>query len=375
MTPTSSPSSVNTSRRRFLTSFGVAAAASAAASAAGPARAIAQTNRNASGAGCQPGDFPAPHYVNTNGIRMAVHEQGKGTAVVFSHGFPELGYSWRAQLPALAGAGYRAIAPDQRGYGNTQRPTEIGAYTTEHLCDDLAGMLDALDIEKAVFVGHDWGGAVVWAMPQFHSDRVLGVVGVNTPFSARPPVAPIQMLRQMRGDENYVVAFQEPGVAEAVLDADPRKVFALLMRRGTRTAEEFAKLPADAPERKFQLLELLKQPLPSELPGEAILTNAALDFYAATFERTGFFGGVNWYRNIDTNWQRSADLPTVIEQPSLYVGAEDDVVLPPSSANGMEARVPNLEKVTIADCGHWTQQEKPDELNRLLIGWLDKTFS
>jgi microsomal epoxide hydrolase len=328
-------------------------------------------------------DFPAPTYLNVPGLadgsqlRMAVYEQGPRQAavpVVFSHGFPELAYSWRHQLPALAAAGYRAIAPDQRGYGNTQRPLAIQEYGIEQLCGDLVGVLDALGIDKAVFCGHDWGGAVVWNMPLLHPDRTMGVIGVNTPHGPPSPVPPLQLLRQMMGEDNYIVAFQEPGVAEAVLEANVEKVFRLLMRSGTQNAEDFAKLPADAPERKFQLLEMLKAPLPSELPGKPLLSDDELAYYVETFTRTGFSGGINWYRNIDRNWQATRSIPLKIEQPALYVGAEDDVVLPPSSANGMETFVPRLEKYTIEDCGHWTQQEKPDELNRVILDWLGKTF-
>jgi len=194
--------------------------------------------------------FDSPEYVQTNGIRMAVYEAGQGVPVVLCHGFPELAYSWRHQLPALAAAGFRAIAPDQRGYGLTERPEAVDAYTIVELCKDLVGLLDAKKIDKAVFCGHDWGGAVVWMMPLLHPDRVLGVIGVNTPLGPRSPAPPLQLLKQFRGDDNYVVAFQAPGVADKALAADVRKTFTLFMRRGGLfDAETFAKLPADAPDR------------------------------------------------------------------------------------------------------------------------------
>ncbi|HUP22584.1 MAG TPA: alpha/beta hydrolase [Thermoanaerobaculia bacterium] len=351
------------SRRALLQVAAAGAAATALPRAAAARRAEAPS-------------FPKPSYVNTNGIRMAVYEAGAGVPVVFSHGFPELAYSWRHQLPALAGAGFHAIAPDQRGYGNTQRPVEIEAYGIRDLCDDLVGMLDAKGIDKAVFCGHDWGGGVVWNMALLHPKRVLGVIGVNTAFGPPAPGPPIELLRRMRGDDNYVVAFQTPGVAEAVLEADVRKVFVMLLRRGMWDAEEFAKLPPDDPQRKFQLLELLKAPVDEALlPGEPLLNEEELQVFVSTFERTGFAGGINWYRNIDRNWRAMRNLDYHIEQPCLYVGAEDDIVLPPSSANGLERIAPKVEKVTIPDCGHWTQQEKPAELNRILIDWLRKTFA
>jgi pimeloyl-ACP methyl ester carboxylesterase len=318
--------------------------------------------------------FPAPNFVETNGIRLAVYEQGEGLPVVLCHGFPELAYSWRHQLGALAAAGYRAIAPDQRGYGLSDRPEAVDAYTIVKLCDDLAGLLDARKIDKAVFCGHDWGGIVVWMMPLLHPERVLGVIGVNTPLMPRPPVPPIQMLRQLRGDDNYIVAFQESGVADKVLSADVRKTFTLFMRRGGLfNAKEFAKLPPDAPERKFQLLKMLEAPV-ERFGGEVFLTPEEMDFFVDTYTKTGFTGGINWYRNIDRNWDLTKDVVYKVNVPSLYVGAENDVVLPPSSANGMERFVPKLEKRTIADCGHWTQQEKPAEFNKIVIEWLTSTF-
>ena len=316
--------------------------------------------------------MPEPRYIETNGIRMAVYEEGEGFPVVFSHGFPELGYSWRFQLPALAKAGFHAIAPDQRGYGLTDRPEPVEAYGIEELTGDLVGLLDALDIEKAVFCGHDWGGLIVWSMPLLHPDRVAGVIGVNTPFMPRTPVPPLQLMKQMRGENNYIVAFQEPGVADAALAKNTRKTFEAFLRKGgVMDAEAFAKLPADAPERNFELLSMLEM---DSFPGELAVTEDELNFYTSTFEKTGFTGGVNWYRNIDANWKYMEGKPQKIDHPCLYVGAEDDVVLPPSMMNGMERFVPNLEKHVIEACGHWTQQEKPEELNTILIGWLTKTF-
>ena len=319
-------------------------------------------------------DFPRPATINVNGIRLAVYEQGTGFAVVLCHGFPELAYSWRHQLPALAEAGYHAIAPDQRGYGASDKPKDVEAYSIDHLCDDLLGILDAKGIKQAVFCGHDWGGAVVWMMPILHPQRVAGVIGVNTPMNAPTPQPPIALLRQFRGPDNYMVRFQEPGVADKALAADVRKTFQLLMRRGGLfNAKEFAKLPPDAPERKFQLLKMLEQPVET-YSGEVFLSDDELDTFVKTYRETGFTGGINWYRNIDRNWELTKDLPRHVDVPCLYVGAEDDVVLPPSSADGMEKFIPNLEKVTIKDCGHWTQQERPKEFNKAVVDWLRRHF-
>jgi pimeloyl-ACP methyl ester carboxylesterase len=350
------------SRREFLRHCGTAAAAAGATAwLPGAARA----------AGTAP--WPEPRFIRANGIRMAVHEAGQGFPVVFSHGFPELAYSWRSQVAALAGAGFHAIAPDQRGYGLTDRPAAVDQYTIVHLCGDLAGMMDALHLDRAVFCGHDWGGAVVWMMPLLFPDRVAGVIGVNTAFMPRAPGPPIEMLRKARGERNYVVAFQQEGVADALLAKDVEKTFRLFFRADRMSAEQFAALPPDSPARKFELLGALEADIPAD--AKLILSPDELAFYVDTYERTGFTGGINWYRNIDRNWELTKHVEYKVDVPALYVGAEDDVVLPPSSANGIERWVPDIEKKVIADCGHWTQQEKPAELNAILIDWLKRKFT
>ena len=189
-------------------------------------------------------NWTAPRYVETNGIRMGVFEQGSGVPVVMCHGFPELAYSWRHQIPAIANAGFHAIAPDQRGYGTTDRPEPIESYDIHHLTGDLVGLLDALRIEKAVFVGHDWGGIVTWQMPLLHPSRVAGVIGVNTPFMPRAPMDPIALMRAAFGEDMYIVFFQKPGVADAILGKDVAKSLRLFYRKSGITIEEFDKRPA-----------------------------------------------------------------------------------------------------------------------------------
>ncbi len=316
-------------------------------------------------------NWNAPRYVETNGIRMAVYDQGKGVPVVMCHGFPELAYSWRHQIPAVAGAGFHAIAPDQRGYGHTDRPAEIEDYDIHHLTGDLVGMLDALKIDKAVFVGHDWGGFVVWQMPLLHPSRVAGVIGVNTPFLPRAPMDPITLMRMAYGEEMYIVFFQKPGVADALLGRDPAKTLRLFYRKSGMTLEEFDKRPAE--EKNFALARAFDVD-ESLWPGKVLLTPEELDVYRNAFARTGFTGGINWYRNFTRNWQTTEGITQKIDVPCLMVMAANDVVLRPSLADGMEQYVPDLEKHLIKDCGHWTQAEKPDELNRVMIDWLKRRF-
>ena len=316
-------------------------------------------------------NWNAPRYVETNGIRMAVYEQGQGVPVVMCHGFPELAYSWRHQIPALSDAGFHAIAPDQRGYGATDRPAAIEDYDMHHLTGDLVGMLDAMKIDKAVFVGHDWGGFVVWHMPLLHPNRVAGVIGVNTPFLPRAPMDPIALMRMAYGEEMYIVYFQKPGVADAALGKDVAKTLRLFYRKSGMTIEEFDKRPAE--EKNLAFVRALE--LDEKLwPGKVLLAPEELDVYAKAFTRTGFTGGINWYRNFTRNWQTTEGIAQKVTVPCLMVMAENDIVLRPAMADGMEAFVPDLEKHLIKNCGHWTQAEQPDELNRVMISWLKRRF-
>ncbi|MEI9991257.1 MAG: alpha/beta hydrolase [Rhizomicrobium sp.] len=318
--------------------------------------------------------FPEPTIVKTNGIDMAVYEAGPkdGVPVVLCHGFPELAYSWRHQLPALAAAGFRAIAPDQRGYGRTSRPEAVADYDMEHLTGDLVGLLDALGLKDAVFCGHDWGGMVVWSMPLLHPARVRGVIGVNTPFLRRGPMDPIAMMRAVFGEDMYIVYFQQPGLADAALAKDVGKTFRFFMRKSAMKAADYAKLPAG--QRNLALVKALEADEASWNGGTLLLNAEELKYFVDTFTRTGFTGGINWYRNFTRNWERSADLAQHVPMPSLMVMAEDDIVLSPAMAEGMEQYVPDLEKALIKDCGHWTQQEHPDELNAIMVDWLKRRF-
>ena len=317
--------------------------------------------------------LPEPTMIKTNGIDMAVYEMGPkdGIPIVLCHGFPELAYSWRHQLPALAAAGYRAIAPDQRGYGRTSRPDKVEDYDITHLTGDLVGLLDALGLEKAIFVGHDWGGLVVWQMPLLHPERVAGVIGVNTPFLPRAPMDPIAAMRAVYGEDMYIVYFQRPGVADALLAKDVGKVFRFFMRKNGVTAEEYAKLPED--QRRLALVQALQTDERS-WPGEPLLNAEEMKFFVDTFTRTGFTGGINWYRNFTRNWQTMEPYEEKVDVPCLMIMAQDDIVLSPAMAEGMERFVPDLEKVLIRQCGHWTQQEHPDQVNAAMIDWLKRHF-
>jgi len=309
-------------------------------------------------------------YVDTNGIKMHVVEAGSGFPVLLCHGFPEMWYSWRHQLRALADAGFRAIAPDQRGYGETDAPEPIDAYTIHHLTGDLTGLLDALGIGKACIVGHDWGGLVVWQMALLAAHRVAAVVGVNTPFFPRLPMRPTLMMKAAaQGNFHYIVYFQEPGVADAELGRDVRRTLRGFYQEIPREIIEATKdiQPGTLGPEGGGMLDRLP-----EGPHGSFLSADDFEVFATAFERRGFTGGLNWYRNFDRNWETTAYLSGAkVMQPALMITAELDPVLRPELAQGMSAWVPNLrETVLIRGSGHWTQQEKPDEVNQALIRFL-----
>lgn len=298
-------------------------------------------------------------------IGLSLHEAGEGPAVVLCHGFPELAYSWRHQVSALADAGFRVIAPDQRGYGESDSPQGIESFDLEHLTSDMAGLLDVLGIERAFFAGHDWGGFVAWAMPLAYPERTAGVIGVNTPYVPFPDTA---ALRGVFDDDSklYILWFQEPGTAEGVLDRNPRIVFEKMMRCG-REPQAAGGLAAMADANPFRRIETLED------IGPAMLSDEEIDVYARGFGKSGFRGGVSWYRNIDRNKALYPEIGTRrLELPCLMVTAEWDAALRPEMAAGMPAVCADLETHSVERCGHWTQQEKPEELNRVMIDWLGR---
>jgi pimeloyl-ACP methyl ester carboxylesterase len=311
--------------------------------------------------------FPGPRFVDTNGIRMAVYEQGEGRPVILLHGFPELAFSWRHQLQALAAAGFRGIAPDQRGYGRTDVPLAVSDYRIEELIADIDGLLDALELESATFVGHDWGALVLWQMALRAPARIERQVILNIPHYPRLPVDPIEVMRQRFGDDFYIVNFQDSDEADRSFASDPGHFFDVIMRRGQITRKQFEQLPA---ERK--VLSLLRVMARSEGSGEPLLTAAEQEYYASAFAQTGFTGPINWYRNWTHNWETQAAFGERVDVPTLFIGAVDDLVVAPEHIEAMKPLVEDLEVHMLEDCGHWSQQEKPDEVNRLMIDWLKR---
>src|SRR6201984_496126 len=328
-------------------------------------------------------EMPPLNYAQTNGIRMGYYDAGPKTdrpPLVLCHGWPELAFSWRHQIKALSEAGIRVIAPDQRGYGATDRPEPVEDYDMEHLTADLAGLLDHLKIDKAIFVGHDWGGFVAWQMALRHPDRVAGVVGVNTPHHDRAPPDPIELMRKRFGELMYIVQFQNPSrEADKIFDSRVEQTFDAFMRKPAPRKDVAPAEPATAgvgasPRLNLAFPQMIAGYDARHDPRTPILSPEEKKVFVDTFSRTGFTGGINWYRNWTRNWERSAGLDHMVRVASLMIMAENDRVLPPSAADGMERIVPDLEKYLVRGSGHWTQQEKPEEGSKKPIEWRKRRF-
>ncbi len=313
--------------------------------------------------------FPKPNIINTGEINMAVHELGDGPPVILVHGFPELAFSWRHQLPALAAAGYRAIAPDMRGYGATDKPRDVADYTIQHLLGDLDGLLDALSIERAIFVGHDWGAMLVWHMALLAPERMAGLITLNIPHIPRPPINPITYMRLKLGKDFYIVNFQDSDEADRRFAEDPRRFIDTMMRVRHVSGDHVNQKPKKrAP---LSLLAMLEQKHPA---GDPLLSEEELNYYADAFAASGFTGPINWYRNWKHNWKTTKKVKQIVNVPALFVGAVEDRIIGQKQIDGMRPYVSDLEIQMIADCGHWTQQEKPAELNAIMLEWLERKY-
>ena len=310
--------------------------------------------------------------VETNGIRMHVAEQGTGPTVLLCHGFPECWYSWRHQLSALAAAGFHAVAPDMRGYGQTDAPPEIDRYTLLHMVGDMIGLVDALGVAQAVIAGHDWGAPVAWHAAQLRADRFRAVIGLSVPFRARGPVPPTSIMPRTADAVWYQLYFQEPGVAEAELDRNVRTSFRIgrinVSGDAPPRAEPFGMVPL-----KGGLFARVP-PVPPPLP--AWLTETDVDFYTSEFSRTGFRGGLNWYRNVDRNWELLAPFDGVpVNVPALYIVGDRD---PVAKFPGMDRHIADLPKyalqlrdiIILPGCGHITQEEQPVEVSAAMIKFI-----
>jgi pimeloyl-ACP methyl ester carboxylesterase len=315
----------------------------------------------------------AHRIVTTDSVRIHVVEAGDGPLVLFVHGFPESWYSWRHQLPAVAAAGYHAVAIDVRGYGRSSKPTAIEAYRLMALAGDCIGVVKALGEEHAVIVGHDWGSPIAWTAALLRPDIFTGLASLSVPFSVRGAVLPSQAFRAMAGDEEfYIEYFQEPGRAEAEIEADVRGWLRGFYFSASGDAPPM--VPGTGSMATIPRGALMKDrfTIPDALP--AWLTEEDLDFYASEFEHTGFTGGLNRYRNVDRDWYDFAGYAGApITVPALFIGGSKDgpTIWGAAAIERFPQTVPNLRTSTILDgCGHWVQQERASEVNGLLLEFL-----
>jgi pimeloyl-ACP methyl ester carboxylesterase len=304
--------------------------------------------------------------VATNGVTLHVAESGVGPAVLLLHGWPECWYSWRHQLHSLARAGYRAIAPDIRGYGSSDCPREIASYSMKTLLADVDGLLDGLGVREVAIVGHDWGASIAWTSAALNPGRYFGVVGISVPYTGRAPMPPTELFKQMFGDHwFYILYFQRPGTAEAEFEAD--------IPRAMRTI--FAGPPGydvTSPVVKSRSSHdgyLTGIEVPATLP--KWISEADVKYFSEQFAVSKFYGGLNRYRNMDRDWAEIPELATVdVLDPSLFIIGADDPGRAFCPMDVMKSRVPDLAECVVPGAGHWVQQEKPDEVSNEVVSFL-----
>ena len=302
--------------------------------------------------------------LHSNGIQMRCAELGSGPAILFIHGWPESWFSWRHQLRGLAKAGYRVIAPDMRGYGNTDAPPNASDYSVDILARDVVGVLDALEIDQATLVGHDWGAMVVWNTALFHPQRFNGVIGMSVPYVPRSDRPPLEIWRETMGDNFFYINYhnEEGGVAEAEYDSDPAAMITALYTSPDTPRED----PAIVDPKRSAGGFIGRLGTPKELPGW--ITQEELDYYISEFTRSGFRGGVNYYRNFDANWKLTEGVDPVLKIPSAFIAGAADMVIGGADEAGLRAmmgpQMSDLREITLIDkMGHWVQQEAPEETN------------
>lgn len=305
-------------------------------------------------------NFPSPTIIPVNGVELEIFEAGKqnkGKPIVLCHGWPEHAFSWRHQIPALAAAGYHVIVPNQRGYGRSSRPIDVTDYDIEHLSGDLVALLDHFGYEDATFVGHDWGAMVVWWLTLLHPNRVDKVINLSMPYQERGEIPWIEFMEQFLGKDYYFVHFnRQPGVADAVFEENTYQFLRNLYRKNE---------PSREPEPGMALVNLARTKTPL---GEPIMSDDELSVFVSAFESSGFTGSINWYRNLDRNWQILADANPIIQKPALMIYGDKDVI--PKSET-LSQFVPNVEIVS-QDCGHWIMEERPKETNQVMLKWLEQ---
>lgn len=315
------------------------------------------------------------HILQVNGIDLSLYSAGPeiGRAVWLLHGFPECWHSWRQQIAPLAAAGYRVLIPEMRGYGQSSAPRDPAAYDVMTICADIHAAMDQLGQQQVCLVGHDWGAPIAWHLALLEPDRVKAVVGMAVPFGGRPKQPAIDIMRQLYAERfHYILHFQQPGIAEAEMDADIPRTLRMMMYNTSAAAPKDHFLqgkPAGA-----GLFDGMHDP--ATLP--AWCDNAAFEHYLSAFEGRGFYGALNWYRNFERNWQLTEALADrQIEQPALFLLGDKDPVgtLEAYTLKQMPKRIAQLEQHVLKDCGHWIQNEQAEQVNKLLVDFLRRHYA
>ena len=304
-------------------------------------------------------DFPEPNMIPVPGGALEVFEAGAqhtGRPIVLCHGFPEHAFSWRYQIPEIAAAGYHVIVPNQRGYGNSYCPTEVTEYSIKHLTGDLVALLDYFGYQDATFIGHDWGANVVWSLALLHPERVSKVINLALPYQERGDKPWIELMEEVFGADFYFVHFnRQPGMADAILHENTPRFLRNIFRKN---------IPPVPPEPGMLMINLA---LAETALGEPLMEEDDLKVFISAFESSGFTGSINWYRNLDRNWHLMAGIHPIILHPTLMIYGDRDTI--PKSEN-LHNIVSNLDVVNL-DCGHWIQQEKPEETTQSILQWLE----
>lgn len=305
-------------------------------------------------------EFPTPTLISGNGVELEVFEAGQkngGQPIVLCHGWPEHAFSWRHQVTPLVEAGYHVIMPNQRGYGESSCPKEVTKYDIEHLTSDLVALLDHYQYKDAIFMGHDWGASVVWSMALLHPERVNKMINLCLPYQVRGERPWIDFMEEAFGDDYYFVHFnKQPGVADAVLDENAAQFLRNLYRKN---------VPSQGSVEGMEMINLAKatQPL-----GEPVMSDDDLSVYITAFNKTGFTPSINWYRNLNHNWHLLGEVSPILHQPTLMIYGEKDIIPPLPNIKDF---VPNID-IKSLNTGHWIQEERPEELNQMILEWLEK---
>ncbi|MCW8196029.1 alpha/beta hydrolase [Proteobacteria bacterium 005FR1] len=311
-------------------------------------------------------------FIESNGIRLRIAEMGEGPLVILVHGWPESWYSWRHQMPAIAEAGYRVVAPDMRGYGKSDKPRPVEDYDIRQVTADIAGIVDALGEESAILVGHDWGSIVTWNAMLLYPEKFTALVSMSVPYNGRAPISPVDAWRATFKDNFfYILYFQEWNMAEREFDADPRGILSRLYASPDTPREP----PTITDPKRSAGGWIGRLGAPKELP--PWLTQEDLDYYVSEFEEAGFRGGINYYRNFHRNWEITPELSgKQVKQPTVFIAGDKDVVIGGANTEqlsaSMKPHVPDLRGVhLIPNTGHWVQQERPEETNKLILEFLE----